>query len=101
MKKEIWHEDQPVLRNDLDRAQSSKEDAITDRQLDTFDYGIVNDSQLFAELLPFELNVIALPYSVDIGSGVAYDAEGERVAISSLNTYDSGAPALMIDNGIG
>lgn len=101
MKKEIWHEDQPVLRDDLERAQSSKEDALVDRQLDAFNYGIVNDSQLFAELLPFELSVIALPYSVDIGSGIAYDEEGERIVINSLGAYDAAAPSLMIDNGIG
>lgn len=100
MKGEIWQEDQPVLRDDLALAQSSKEDAITDRQRDTFVYGIVSDSQFLAELIPFEITVNALPYSVDIGTGVAYSPAGERVVVSSLLTYDSLLPTTITDNGI-
>ncbi len=101
MKKEIWQEDQPVLRADLVLAQSSKEDSITARQADTFKYGIVRDSQLLAELIPFEITVNVTPYSADIGTGVAYDPAGERIIIDSAVPYDALLPTTLTDNGIG
>jgi len=101
MKKEIWQEDQPVLRDDLVLAQSSKEEAISERLLDTFGYGIVGSSQLLAELTPFAITVVTLPYSVNIGTGVAYDPTGERILIDSTLIYNSALPATTTDNGIG
>lgn len=102
MKKEIWHEDQPVLKSDLSLAQSSKEDALKERSVDSFDMGIVQDSQLFAESMPFEITVLTLPLRVNIATGVAYNPEGERIIVDNASlVYDASAPLTAADNGIG
>jgi len=120
MKKEIWQSDQPVLSNDLEKAQGSREEAIKERLVDSFNSGIVSNSQLGAEPLPFAITINAS--SFDIGTGVAYDPTGERVILSdasltyvspfiSGSTQSSGDPAVpdgnsngpltTTDNGIG
>lgn len=102
MKREIWKSDQPVLSNDLDRAQSSKEDAITDRFGDSFDYGIVPDSQLFAETEPLEITLSLSPFEFDVASGIAYDADGERIVVDDpALIYSASGPSTTTDNGIG
>lgn len=102
MKKEIWHEDQPVLKGDLDRAQESISEAISERLNDTLSSGIVRDSQLFAETIPFEITVNSIPFSVDVASGIAYDLVGERVSVSDTSEiYNAAAPTTTTDNGIG
>jgi microcystin-dependent protein len=101
MKQELWQEDQPILRDNLSLAQSSKEEAISERLLDTFAYGVVADSQLLAELIPFEMTVNTIPFSINIGTGVAYDPSGERIIIDSALTYNGSLPLTTTDNGIG
>lgn len=101
MKKEIWQSGQPVLRDDLLRAQTTKEEAINERLLDTLGVGIVNGSQFLAETIPFEMSVNITPYTVDIGTGIAYSSTGERIVLDSLAAYDAAAPTATTDNGIG
>lgn len=100
MKKEIWQEDQPVLASDLSLAQSSKEDAIKDRQQDTFVYGVLNNSQFFAEAIPLQVTVNTLPYSASIATGIAYDPVGERILLNSTFTYNATNATATTDNGI-
>lgn len=102
MKKEIWQEDQPVLKHNLNQAQTSKEEAVKERLTDTLSPGIVRDSQLFAETIPFEITVNTIPYSADIATGVAYDPTGERILVDNAAvTFDAAAPTSTTDNGIG
>jgi hypothetical protein len=102
MKREIWKSDQPVLSNDLDRAQSSKEEAITDRFGDTFDYGIVPYSQMFSETSPLEITLSLSPFQFDLETGVAYDISGERIIVDDSSLiYNASGPTTTTDNGVG
>lgn len=102
MKKEIWQEDQPVLKSDLDKAQNSKEEAIKERLNDSFNVGIVQDSQLFAETIPFQITVLTLPLRANVATGVAYDPTGERIIVDNASVfYNASAPLATADNGIG
>jgi hypothetical protein len=102
MESELWQEDQPVLVSDLARAQSTKEDAITSRMGDEFFYGVVPDSQMLAESVPFLITVVTST-SINVGTGVAYDTNGQRIVIPgpSLVTYNAANPTTQTDNGIG
>jgi len=103
MEKEIWYSDQPVLQADLARAQSTKEQAITTRLTDEFNYGIVPNSQLLSEATPFAMTVVTSPsFAVNIGTGVAYDVNGQRVLINNSSiAYSAANLTLATDNGIG
>ncbi len=103
MKKELWQSNQPVLSNDLKRAQDTKEEAIRERLIDSFSAGIVPDSQQGAEALPFEITVNAS--DITIGTGIAYDPTGERIFLSDstityVNPTDAGsAPNRVKSSG--
>lgn len=102
MKKELWQEDQPVLKSDLVLAQSSKEEAIKERLKDTFNVGIVQESQLFTETIPFQITVLTLPLRANVATGVAYDPAGERIIVDTVSlSYNVSAPLAAADNGIG
>jgi hypothetical protein len=102
MEQEIWQEDQPVLASDLDRAQSTKESAITLRLGDEFNPGVVPDSQQLAEIVPFLISVVSST-SINVGTGIAYDSNGQRIFISgpALIPYNIGNPVTQTDNGVG
>jgi len=102
MEQEIWQEDQPVLVSDLNRAQSTKEDAITSRMGDEFYAGVVPDSQMLAESVPFLITVVTST-TINVGTGVAYDVNGQRIVIPgpALVTYNGANPTTQTDNGIG
>jgi len=102
MEQEIWQEDQPVLVSDLDRAQFTKEQAITLRLGDEFNYGVVPDSWSLAEGAPFLITVLSST-SINVGTGIAYDSNGQRIAIDgpSLITYNLANATTQTDNGIG
>jgi len=103
MKKEQWYEDQPVLRDDLVRAQSTKEEAITERQLDLFDYGVINNSQTNGESSAFLIQQgPSTGLFVTVGTGTAVSPSGERILISApLSSYNSSLATTQTDNGIG
>jgi hypothetical protein len=102
MEQEIWQEDQPVLVSDLARAQTTKEGAIISRMGDEFNFGVVPSSQMLAESVPFLITVVTSS-SINVGTGVAYDVNGQRIVISgpSLVTYNAANPTTQTDNGIG
>lgn len=100
MKQEIFHSDQPIFQSDLDRLQTSKEEALTERQRDLFGYGIVIDSQLLAETIPFKITVSGA--YVNIETGVAYDPAGERIIISDPSEiYNAANLVTATDDGVG
>jgi len=87
MKKENFHSDQPIFSDDLERAQSSKEDAIKERLLDTFGTGLVEGSQISGTRV-LDITINSLDNTkIDIGSGVAYDVDGERIYINDSTNY--------------
>jgi len=110
MKRENFQSDQPIFKEDLSLAQSSKEDAIRERLTDLYQTGIVAQSQVLAEPRPFNITVNSLdPTRVDIGTGVAYSSVGERIIINDsvnyVNAYDnsslyysSGDPTIVNDD---
>lgn len=93
MKREKWYEDQPVLKNDLDWAQTSKEEAIKERVVDSSVPGVLNG--FLVEQGP------AAGLFITIGTGAGISPAGERIVISSVSTYSSTNPSLLADNGIG
>lgn len=102
MKKEQWFEDQPVLKDDLVRAQSTKEQAISERLLDAFNYGTVENSQQLGETGPFIIAQGPNPgLFITVNSGLAYSPAGERSIIPSILAFNSSSPSATTDNGIG
>jgi len=102
MKKENWQEDQPVLKDDLERSQDTKEDAIRERLSDIFPQGVIEDSQLSGETQEFVIAQGPSPgLFVTVNTGVGYSPIGERVIISTITGYTAAAPTTTTDNGIG
>ena len=102
MQQEIWQSNQAVTTNDLARAQSTKEGAIVERLTDTFNYGIILGSQFLSETLPFLITNVG--GVISIGTGVAYDKNGERIVLPATNwpiAYSLSNVTYTSDNGIG
>jgi hypothetical protein len=102
MQKEQFFEDQPILQSDLQLAESSKENAIRERQLDLLDPGVVVGSQLLGE--PISLAVTQGPSAglfITVNTGVAVSPEAERIIIPSVVAYNASLPTTQTDNGIG
>jgi len=100
MKKENWYPDQPIFKEDLERAQSTKEDSIRNRLLDLCSVGVLEDSQLSLE--PQALNILdAGAGKITITTGTAFSPVGERIIIDSLISYNAANVTTTTDNGIG
>ena len=102
MKQEIWQNQQPILTDDLIYAQSSKEDAIKERYLDSFSKGIISDSQLMGEPKPFDVTVDINNITITVGTGSAMSPTGERIAITDSSlVYNEGNTASTSPDGLG
>lgn len=102
MKNEKWHEDQPVLRDDLVRAQETKEDAIRERLTDIFNPGVLLDSQLTGESEAFLVEQgPSAGLFVTVNTGVGFSPAGERIIVPTVSAYNASAPITTTDNGIG
>ena len=100
MNKELWKPDQPVFSDDLERAQSSKEDAIKNRLLDIFSKGTLDDSQLLGESVALSI-VDSGSGKITVNSGVGISPAGERIIISSVTAFNASNSLTTTDNGIG
>lgn len=102
MKREKWFEDQPVLKDDLERAQGTKEAAITERFLDLLSPGVVRGTQKLGESIALLISQgPTAGLYITVNTGIAYSPAGERIIIDTLSTYNSSAPTTTTDNGIG
>ena len=101
MKKENWQNGQPVITNDLLWASDSKEEAIKERLMDFILKGVVDNSQLSGEFIPFEI------YKDDdthftVKTGVGFTSLGERILIKDLTTtYNPNNPNMTSGDGHG
>jgi hypothetical protein len=101
MKKENWQNGQPVITNDLLWASDSKEEAIKERLMDFISKGVVDNSQLSGESIPFEI------YKDDdthftVKTGVGFTSLGERILIKDLTTtYNPNNPNMTSGDGHG
>lgn len=102
MKKEKWHEDQPVLKDDLERASDTKEAAIRERLIDSFNPGVLQKSQFLGEDSPFEIEQgPTAGLFVTVNTGVGFSPAGERIVIPAVAVYSASNLTQTADNGIG
>jgi hypothetical protein len=101
MKREIWQNEQPILTEDLNYAQSSKEDAIRERYRDILTPGVVLNSQQLGETDPFKITVGSGSIYFDIGTGVAVSPTGERIIVDSYINYNIDNITHQSDDGLG
>jgi len=100
MKKENWQNGQPIITNDLVWASESKEEAIKERLTDFVSKGVVDNSQLNGESIPFEI------YKDDdihftVKTGVGFSLTGERILINQNTPYNENNPNHTSDDGHG
>lgn len=97
MRKELFSSGQKIVRQDLDRAQSSKEVALQDRLDDNFNSGVCEgllNGMAFA--------VGPTTTSITVQTGVAYNFNGERIYIPDQGVaFNASAVSNTTADGIG
>lgn len=97
MKGENWQNGQIVLTDDLNRAQSAKDDSIRDRRSDALSSGVLVDV-----LSEFAITKsLAYANRIDVAHGTAYDGDGERIVIADTIAYDATRPNTTSTDGLG
>lgn len=97
MKSENFNSGQKIVRQDLVRAESTKEDAIRERQADNFQAGVAAD---LLNGMAFEVG--STTTSVTVQTGIAYNSNGERIHIADASiVYDAAQTTATSSNAIG
>jgi hypothetical protein len=97
MKQEKWHNGQIALTNDLNRAQSTKEDAIRERFEDLHTRGILSGA-----LSEFAISAHpATNDKIDVAAGIAYALSGERIYLNDSISYNPSNVTATSTNGLG
>lgn len=102
MRGTIFYSGMKVLKSVLDYLRTKLEESIKVRWSDSYEYGILKGepSVFFPAALEFTITVISTT-SANVSRGVAYDINGERIAIeeTTLLTYDDTKPYATTSDG--
>jgi hypothetical protein len=72
MKGQIVESGQPIRKEDLENAYKSLEAGLRERFHDQLKYGVVKNSQMDGEDIPFKIQLGSDLHHIKIGSGIAY-----------------------------